>query len=638
MDPHGTHCDISPDANEFAVVTKDSRLKVWDALSSQLRSHHVEPNHLAVTYTAMAWGALSSASSSKGKQKKRERESDKALIALGEKKGGVVVWNMATGDIMQQWSGGSKGKEGGHNGPVTGLVFRNTSLFSCGRDGKVIEWNVAGGPPTASWVADKQGLSCLAVNPAGTVLATAYTTIRLWDLSSLQSTLKISGHPSTVQTLAFSPDGLYLLSSAGDRFINLWSTEPGSGVLKVFTCETVPRLLKFNPHADTDTYHFLAVSEGGVVSVWDASPSSRKTGKFYEAQGTVTAKGEHVATRSEDIVSASFSRKDEIIVVVGDLAAPHIHRTSYLRESDNSKIQRTMQISLQPLPQPSSSTPSSSRARPAFEVSGDVRVLGAGDIPVPGLHLTDKKKKKAKKPASDDEEDEENEEAQDGSNGSLPHEPTLQERLAATSSAPVTKHTAQAGSMHTLLAQAIHTSDQDLIERCLTKTNSIRLTVRGLPTKHTIPLINVLVTRLNSKPHAGNEAEWLREVLVQHTAYLMNVPTLVQSLAGLHAVLDARLSTFQDMLKLSGRLDLLLAQSSVTHKRADGEFLNTYTEPDPEEEDEDEDEEDDEDLDDDDDEDEDEDKEGDSEDDLSEIEGLESSEGEGEGDEDLEDE
>lgn len=53
---------------------------------------------------------------------------------------------------------------------------------------------------------------------------------------------------------------------------------------------------------------------------------------------------------------------------------------------------------------------------------------------------------------------------------------------------------------------------------------------------------------------------WLSALLVHHAAYLLTVPQAKPLLAQLHQCIDQRLAPFRKLLKLNGRLTLLLNQ------------------------------------------------------------------------------
>jgi len=56
---------------------------------------------------------------------------------------------------------------------------------------------------------------------------------------------------------------------------------------------------------------------------------------------------------------------------------------------------------------------------------------------------------------------------------------------------------------------------------------------------------------------------WIRALLMVHTSHLMALPELAGVIAGLYSIVDARVSVFPQLLKLSGRLDLVLSHVSA---------------------------------------------------------------------------
>ena len=156
---------------------------------------------------------------------------------------------------------------------------------------------------------------------------------------------------------------------------------------------------------------------------------------------------------------------------------------------------------------------------------------------------------------------------------------TVEERVAMEEGAGI-----RADSMHTALMQAIRTNDQALLDTCLYSAASegralrrggndvLTNTVRRLPPQYVVPFLTATVDRFQSTPGQGLVlVQWIRAVLTEHLSYLMTVPNIVTTLSGLYLAVHARLESHRSILKLSGRLDLVLAQIARQGKKADGE-------------------------------------------------------------------
>lgn len=173
----------------------------------------------------------------------------------------------------------------------------------------------------------------------------------------------------------------------------------------------------------------------------------------------------------------------------------------------------------------------------------------------------------------DDEEDEEEEKE--------PEEPSFAEKFqalevsaakTATSTALTTTSTAlekkgiqppSAGSLTTVLTQALKTNDTTLLESCLhtTDSSSILATVRRLNSTMAVSLLERLAERIARRPgRAGSLGIWVRWTLVAHGGYLVSLPDLMSTLSGLYSTLNTRAGALPRLLALQGRLDMLHAQ------------------------------------------------------------------------------
>jgi U3 small nucleolar RNA-associated protein 5 len=121
----------------------------------------------------------------------------------------------------------------------------------------------------------------------------------------------------------------------------------------------------------------------------------------------------------------------------------------------------------------------------------------------------------------------------------------------------------KADSLAVLLSQALRSSDKALLERCLAvgRERVVVNTVKRLVPMDAALLLRAAVERLQSKPKRGAQlAAWIQAVLLHHTAYLMAAPAAAPLMSSLYQIIEARLSTQRQLLSLTGRLDLLLAQ------------------------------------------------------------------------------
>jgi U3 small nucleolar RNA-associated protein 5 len=122
----------------------------------------------------------------------------------------------------------------------------------------------------------------------------------------------------------------------------------------------------------------------------------------------------------------------------------------------------------------------------------------------------------------------------------------------------------KADSLAVLLTQALRSGDRSLLERCLAVRNEevVNNTVRRLAPGDVAAFLRAAVARLQSSPARGEQlAAWVRAVLLHHAAFLAGGGGGAGTLGHLYQLIEARLASYQPLLALSGRLDLVLAHS-----------------------------------------------------------------------------
>ncbi|KAI8382475.1 hypothetical protein BD560DRAFT_224170 [Blakeslea trispora] len=119
--------------------------------------------------------------------------------------------------------------------------------------------------------------------------------------------------------------------------------------------------------------------------------------------------------------------------------------------------------------------------------------------------------------------------------------------------------------------------------------DDMRKKVRQLPLDHVLPLLKELLDSFEKNPTARDTTEWLKVVLLTHTAYFMSQPDTVQRLSNVYKALDDRLTAYPKLLAMHGRLDLVHNQVEARRRREntsdDEQALDTDDDEEEDEED-----------------------------------------------------
>ncbi|MFE2289678.1 caspase family protein [Streptomyces sp. NPDC059452] len=156
-----------------------------------------------------------------------------------------------------------------------------SGLITTGRKGTV-HWSNPGGSGRPAEVVkaypDHPG-ELVALSPDGTTVATAASNPRLaeidlWDLASGKLIRTLRGHTRAIGSLAFSPDGTMLVSSAGQAFGNksgpdtkalLWDTASGAIHAELTGHTSSVWEVSFSPEGS----RVATADESGAVRLWD---------------------------------------------------------------------------------------------------------------------------------------------------------------------------------------------------------------------------------------------------------------------------------------------------------------------------------------------------------------------------------
>jgi len=521
-------CSFDPLANLFASITSDNRIKIWNAISGNLEKELTDPKHLSVKYCCISWPA----------EKVNTTPKKKAIfqnsLALGTEKGTVVVWNLKKGEISHTFDE----KKDGHSAKVNDITFSSSGiLFTCAEDGFFCQWDIQSGE--LLWKSKKKSESVkkLCINSNCTTLATASSFITVWDLSSKKVLKKFTAHSAPFTSISYSADDKYLITSSSDRFMYIWncSDADSTASIQVLTCDSIPLSIDLNSTINQDVYYCTALSDSNVINFWSFTPT-KKAKKPIGSQGTISSKS--------PIFGVKFCSPTQIYVAYGNSVKPTFQKLEFLSNRDIIKEQQLSTVSSNLLIQ-QQDTPEKEGKK-----SSNSTVIGNVNMPIPDLPM----------------------ESLELQPGEARAQLSIQEKLESLGLTAPQKSSAipKSDSVQTVLIQALHTKDSALLETCLEVADPtvIKNTVQSLPTTFVLPFVTFAVEKFRASPNRTEIIPWLRNVLIYHSSYLMSVPDVVTSLTALYTTIDTRVAALPRLLKLSGRLDLLLSQVSYSNTPA----------------------------------------------------------------------
>ncbi|KAJ8045383.1 WD repeat-containing protein 43 [Holothuria leucospilota] len=565
-------CAFSANGNYLAVSSPDGRLSVWSTVEKSLKQQYIPSAHLSATLTCLAW--RHSRKNQEHKKRRRSKkhkggdsETDQAieetdLIAMGTIGGSVLIYSMRQGDLKSRL-------EKGHEDTVNDVCWDRLedTLYSCGDDGNIVEWDLVHGVPKNKWKGDKGSVHSLAVCPISNALLSAGRMIKLWNLDDQEVLKQFSGHASPVTRLLFTPfnlypketedtasiEGLHFLSAAqNERVINVWqikSKTKSKTAAASLLLQQEPSFVDISyPDQRKKTIRVAAVTREGCVHVFSLVLNGQAKEPFQPSHTiSIATQGDKVVTpRPITIIAAHFARgqQDRLLLAYGSSFKTAFEFVSLetdqkeicLVRDDPSLKKSSQEMSGDKIKRPGTSedatvlTPySSAPLKPALATDSETPV---------------RRKRKADKP-----------------------EVSLEDKLMALSmaqsQADTSKEHPNLNSMVTLLTQALQSQDKNLLEKVLgqNKANVIKRTVHRLPVTLIEPLLHELARRLDKTPESAlTTTVWTKTVLREKASFLTSSPELVRMISEIYEKISGRTHAGKKLNMLQGKLDLMLSQ------------------------------------------------------------------------------
>jgi WD40 repeat protein/serine/threonine protein kinase len=322
----------SPDGTTLASGAADGVIILWDAefgdLLRTVRGHtnwvvsiHWMPDSQQIVSgsfdsTIIAWNAgtgerLRTLRGYTDQMNAAAYSPDGPWLASGSVDGTVYLWDIVTYNIRNLLIG--------HTDRVLEVDFSpdGTLLASASADQTVIMWNVETGEQVFRLQGHESDVNSVVFSPNGRLIASVGCgkqgtfgrcdggEVRLWDATTGQATGDVlSRHSDVIWSIAWSPDGTQLATSAEDGSILVWNTEQPDDpvVLNEHTSRVTG--LAFSP----DSHLLASASDDGMIIVWDLQTSEQRTLTGHE--GPVNA----VAFSPDGMQLASAGQDKRVII------------------------------------------------------------------------------------------------------------------------------------------------------------------------------------------------------------------------------------------------------------------------------------------------------------------------------------
>ncbi|XP_071449736.1 WD repeat-containing protein 43 [Hetaerina americana] len=542
---------FSKNGKYYACCTVDGKLKIWETSTNQLKQEFTPGQHLSDQFSCIAWISLSVGdeggnvlSPSARKKKKSEVDSGPSdILALGTKKGSIILYSVASGNAVGKLTDG-------HTRTVNDLSYsaKRNSLFSCGDDKLVIEWDVNQRTMKRKWKAGSRALKSVLDLEDGESILVGSSLIEWWDVDNKELLKTFTGHATRISQLKYvraikGENPYFLSSSREERTVSLWLLDYDSAQKNSFATFTVsdsPEYLSVeHPTEENPNTTLAVVTVSGVLHCYSHSLSSvcskpiksSLTVKIKDGDDDIPIVGAHMGC--DGTVLIAYGSSNSILAferISTRSSTPHLNlvrdlKNKFVKEGRVSKVKVPEQV--------------------------DANYLSA----VQSGSLPGKNRRKYN--------EEKEIEAQ------LPMEERLNNlALLSTRNAsgnekpPMAEHSAQ------LLLQGLHSKDKSILHSIFLKKECnglqwIRNTVMRLPISAVLPLVRELTQLIQRKGCLALAGlNWLHVILVVHGGHLL--ATGCDELTPLMAIVDTRMPLLPHLQRLRGRLDLLLKREGFT--------------------------------------------------------------------------
>ncbi|CAH0747818.1 unnamed protein product [Bemisia tabaci] len=527
----------------FSSFGADGKLRIWDTLSNTLKQEYTPNMHLTSPITSLKWIKLSNPTyPTKIKRKSMDDnplESD--ILLLGTRNGQLQFYSVSSGEVSNELAKS-------HDSAITCMAWCKSVnyVYTASEDSHILEWSLKKNKMKKKWFAGTGRITSLALSGDGSYLYSASRSIQWWDLESKSVIKKFTGHSSAITSLSHvsTLSGNYLLSAAkDDKFISAWSLNESNDEktsIASFVLDDTAAEMSVFAEDDGASATMMALSSSGTLHTFKLKLNG-KCSKSVKADHIIQLapnEGSKTLSLSPIPICSSLPKSDSSVLIAYGSGVLLKFETIAIdspetliilvRKDTRKKVSIKNQDSLKVV---SASTADASYSHPGV---------------VNGSNSVDLKRNSSSKLKD------------------LPMEERL-ENLQLNKIDTPAGSSVPPDSLAQLLIQGLKSKDKNILYSVLSSRSEeiVNNTVARLPVQVILPLVEQLTSLTQSKSWGSEVAvRWLKCILSVHSAQLLASPDLSSKLSPLLGLIETRLNALPPLLRLRGRLDLLLDQFS----------------------------------------------------------------------------
>jgi WD40 repeat protein/serine/threonine protein kinase len=288
---------FSPDCSRIVSSSSDNTVKIWDAHNGNelmtLRRHKDRVFGVifgpygkrivsgSMDNTVKVWDVdsgseLMTLRGHEGYVRSVAFNPDESIIVSGSGDNTLKVWDTDRDDEVMTLRG--------HEGVVSSVAFSldDSRIVSGSVDKTVKVWDVDSGSELITLRGHDGVISSVAFSPDGRRIISGSggwdntiiggdNTLKVWDANNGSELMTLRGHEGGINSVAFSPDGRWIVSGSGDKALKVWDVDSGSELMTFEGHRGLVSSVAFSP----DGKRVVSGSWDGTVRVWNAENRSK---------------------------------------------------------------------------------------------------------------------------------------------------------------------------------------------------------------------------------------------------------------------------------------------------------------------------------------------------------------------------